>query len=81
MRPGRERDVSGSQQRGDGMPVGNETGEIYRQSSGLPLQPGPQRAVAHDDKSGLDTRTTQLGDRIDAALQQLMTINAATWSR
>ena len=58
--------------------VGDEAGEINRQSRGLPLQSGPQRAVAHDDESGLDAGVAQCGDRVDAAIGALFQRQPAT---
>ena len=39
--------------------LSDETGEVDRKSGGLSLQPGPQRALAHDDQPGIDTGVAQ----------------------
>ena len=46
-------------------------GEVDRQPGGLSLQPGPQRALAHDDQAGVDAEIAQRGQRVDAAVDAL----------
>ena len=72
VRPGCERDVGRRQDGRDGVAAADEAGEVDGQAGGLALEPGAHRALPDHDQPGVDTRITQRGNGIDAAMRVLL---------
>jgi len=71
VRPGCERDVGRREDGRYGVAAADEAGEVDGQAGGLALEPGAHRALPDHDQPGVDTRITQRGNGIDAAMSVL----------
>ena len=80
VRAGRQRDVGRRDHPGNGVPVVDEAGEVDWQPGGLTLEPGAQRALTHDDEPGVDAGVVERAERIDAAVDALLTDSRPQWT-
>ena len=72
VRAGRECDIGGRQDGGDGVAAPDVTGEVDGQARRLAFEPGAHRTFADDDQPGINARVSQGGNGIDTAVRVLL---------